>query len=255
MQHSNGYIIGFTAVLTVVLALLLAGAKIMLSEPQRIARELDTKKQILTAMREINEGEDVLQLYDKHINSIVVDINGDVVEKDKEGNQIIPEKVSIEKQYKKDPSERLYPVFQYKEEEGGAIKAYILPVYGKGLWDDIWGFVAIDPSYEKVLGAKFAHASETPGLGARISSPDIQDRYKGKSIRNEKGEIVGVQMLKGENLDPATIDDYEVDGMAGATITARGVNDMLENYLNDYFNYFEKKAKGGNVSLLAAPQE
>lgn len=251
MQHSNGYIIGFTAVLTVVLALLLAGAKIFLSEPQRIAKELDTKKQILKAMRQIEEGDDVLALYDKHIESVVVDINGDVVEKDAEGNPIEPEKVNIEKEYKK-PSDakRLYPVFEYREKGDGQVAAYILPVYGKGLWDDIWGYVAVDPDYQKVLGAKFGHASETPGLGARISGDEVQERYRGKSIRNEEGEIVGVQMLKGEGLDPAKIDSYEVDGMAGATITGRGVNEMLEDYLNDYYNYFEKKSKVGNVSTL-----
>lgn len=251
MQHSNGYIIGFTAVLTIVLALLLAGAKIVLSEPQRIAKELDTKKQILTAMRDVGEGEDVIALYDKHIESMVVDIDGDVVETDEEGNPVEPEKVNIEKEYKK-PSDdqRLYPIFEYREKEGGQVAAYILPVYGKGLWDDIWGYVAIDPTYQKVLGAKFGHASETPGLGARISDNEIQERYRGKSIRNDEGKIVGVQMLKGEGLPASKIASYEVDGMAGATITGRGVNDMLEDYLNDYYNYFEKKSKVENVSTL-----
>lgn len=254
MQHSNAYIIGFTAFLTVVLAMLLAGAKISLSEPQRIARELDTKKQILGAVRELGKEDDVMALYANHIESLVVDINGDAVKQDKDGNPIEPEKVNIRKEYKKsNKAERYYPIFKYKE--GEQVVAYILPVYGKGLWDDIWGFVAMDPTYEKVLGAKFDHASETPGLGARITAPEIQARYVGKKIRNEKGEIVGVEMLKGENLAPSKVSDYQVDGMSGATITARGVNDMLKFYLQDYNNYFEKKGNTDDaMSSLFSPK-
>ncbi|MEM6297977.1 MAG: NADH:ubiquinone reductase (Na(+)-transporting) subunit C [Bacteroidota bacterium] len=246
MQHSNGYIIKFVIVLTLVLSLALALAKVVLTEPQRIAKDLDNKKQILTAMREIEEGEDPLKLYEKHVESIIVDINGDIVEA-----EVSPEKIDIEREYKK-PSDdqRRYPVFQYREKEGGPFTAYILPVYGKGLWDDIWGYVAMSPDYTKVLGAKFGHAGETPGLGARITEGVIQDRYKGKSIRNSKGEIVGVEMIKGENNPPSKIADYQVDGMAGATITAVGVNDMLEDYLKDYHNYFEKKAKGNTAEVL-----
>ena len=106
-------------------------------------------------------------------------------------------------------------------------------MFGNGLWDWISGFVALDKDLNKVVGVAFDHKTETPGLGARISSEEIQSRYKGKKIFNELGDLVSIKMLKKENNINLTF--HEVDGMSGATITANGLNDMLKNYL-DFFH-------------------
>ena len=126
------------------------------------------------------------------------------------------------------------------------VEAYILPLYGNGLWDKIWGFVAVESDLNTIKGVSFAHRGETPGLGARIADSDIQSRFAGKKIYDSSGELVSVDMAKGEHgggqssIDYYANDPHTVDGMSGATITAKGVNQMLANYLEYYQGYFNK---------------
>lgn len=240
MRQSNLYVIGFSVALTIILGGLLSIASEGLAPIQKKSIELDTKKQILNAVMELKKQDDVLKIYDERIASIVVDINGKEIEKDEEGNKLIAENISIEKEFKKKPENRKFPVFIYAE--NGERSAYILPVYGVGLWDNIWGFVAMDTDGITIKGVSFAHAGETPGLGARITESGVQARYESKKIYNDAGELVSIQMLKGENNDASKINDHTVDGMSGATITANGLNDMLKNYFNYYGAYFKNMA-------------
>jgi Na+-transporting NADH:ubiquinone oxidoreductase subunit C len=226
----------------VVLGGLLAATSEGLGPIQKKSIELDTKKQILGAVLEVTSEMDVIETYSKAIKSEVVDYEGNVVTEDSEGKELIAENVSVEKEFKKDPEERLYPVFKFYGKEGGEeIESYILPVYGSGLWDNIWGFIALDTEGKTIKGAVFAHAGETPGLGARITEDGVQARFEGKKLYNDQGELVSVKMLKGESNAESKLDEHHVDGMSGATITGNGLNDMLKNYFRHYQSYFNKK--------------
>jgi len=242
VRQSNLYVILFSAILTIVLGGLLAATSVGLGPIQAKSVELDTKKQILGAVMTVEEGADVLSLYDKVIQSEVVNAKGEVVTTDEDGNKLVAEKIEIGKQFKKPAEERLYPVFKfYGKEATEEIKSYILPVYGNGLWNNIWGFVALNTNGTEIQGAVFDHEGETPGLGARITSEEVQGRFTGKELYNDQGEFVSVEMLKGENNPPSKIDAHHVDGMSGATLTANGVTDMLRNYFKHYQPYFNKK--------------
>jgi len=252
-QQSNLYIIVFSAIITIVLGGLLAMANQLLKPRQQRSVELDTKKQILSAVVDIQgvKGKELLDMYQNTIEGIVVDINGDVVEKTEQGDPATAEDIDVGKNYKKVPENRLYPIFKYHE--AGApedVKAYILPVYGKGLWGDIWGFVALDTDINTMKGASFAHDSETPGLGARITSGEIQDRYEGKKIYDANGNLISVSMLKGESNPSELLDEHHIDGMSGATITANGVNDMLKNYFGYYSAFFKKASSNSRKMAL-----
>ena len=231
----------------VLIAAALGFAKEFLKDPQTQAENLDTQKQILSAIVPLSEvgetGAQVNAYYAKHIEAIAVDVNGDVKKVDEAGQPIVPEKVSIRKEFKKkDKAGKILPVFKFKD-DAGKVTAYILPVYGNGLWDNIWGYVALEPDMKTVKGVVFDHKAETPGLGARIADTDVESRYAGKAIYNDKGEP-GIEMIKGEgNVDEASLANYKVDGMSGATITGRGVNDMLKNYFTLYENYMQKVKK------------
>lgn len=229
--------------MTVIVGGLLSLASQILGPAQKRSIELDTKSQILSAVMNLEKGDDVLGIYDKRIKSLVVDINGDEITTNTKGGKMVAEQVNILKNFKKPTTEREYPVFMYiNESNPDQIDAYILPLYGNGLWDKIWGFAAMDARGEKIMGISFDHKQETPGLGARIRDREIQDRYKGKSIYNEAGELVSVDMIKGEKGDP--LDANHVDGMSGATLTGKGVNEMLKTYLTSYKAYFEKVNSG-----------
>ena len=250
MQQSNKYIIIFTLIMTIIVGGLLALANQLLKPAQIKSIELDTKRQILSAVMEVGKKDDVLGIYEKRIRSIVVDINGEEITTDEKGQPIEAEKIDVAKYFKLDYKKRLFPVFKYVNESNpDKVEAYILPVYGSGLWDRIWGFVALDEELKKIKGVSFGHKGETPGLGARITEKDIQQRYVGKDIYNSAGQFVSVEMQKGENGGgEASIQAYadkpnQVDGMSGATLTGRGVNDMLRKYLDYYQKYIKKNRK------------
>jgi len=252
VQQSNAYIITFSVILTVVLGLLLSGTSQVLGPLQKEAEALDKKKQILGAVisgDEIAEmtPEEINQFYSSRIASTVVNINGEEVN-EKDGVAVSAETVDIEKNYKMPAEDRLYPVFIFHAEgDDSNIESYIFPVYGAGLWDAIYGFVALDTDMNTIGGITLAHVGETPGLGARITEPGVQARYQGKEIFNNSGELVSVDMQKGEGKDYSD-NPHQVDGMSGATITANGVNDMLENYLEAYQPFIESKKSSNAVA-------
>jgi Na+-transporting NADH:ubiquinone oxidoreductase subunit C len=242
VQRSNTYIVIFSLVLTIILGGLLSLASVGLRPAQKKAEELSTKRQILSAVMEVDPNANVLPIFDDRIKSVVVDSDGNVMETDAEGNPLDDaSRVDIERQYKLPPEERLYPVFMFHEEGNPEkVTAYIFAFYGNGLWDNIWGYVALETDMNTITGAVFDHAGETPGLGARITEQEVEGRYKGKKIFNDQGELVSVDMLKSENNPPAVLDEHNINGLSGATITAKGVNRMLENYFQHYLPYIEK---------------
>ncbi len=249
MQQSNAYIITFSVILTVILGLLLSGTSQVLGPMQKEAIALDQKKQILGAVISADEisamkPEEVNAYYASHIASTVVDVNG------KEIAGATAEGVDVAKNYKKPVEERQFPVYIFHEEgDPAAVKSYVFPLYGAGLWDAIWGYLALDTDMNTVGGITLAHAGETPGLGARITEPGVQARFEGKEIFDEAGELVAIQMQKGEGKDYSA-NPHQVDGMSGATITGNGVNNMLKNYLGYYQAYIESKKTPAAVATL-----
>lgn len=236
MRQSNSYIVIYSAILTVVCGGLLALAAQGLKEAQDKNIALERRQNILSTVMTLEKGDNVDEIYNKRVNPLVIDYNGNV----KEG--IKPADVDLAAEYKKSPRERLLPVYEFKSEsDPDRVENIVMPVFGYGLWNNIWGFVALESDFNTIAGVKFQHAGETPGLGARIQEEDIQDRYKGKKIY-EAGNLVSVVMMKGEGGD-YNDDSHKVDGMSGATLTGKGVNNMLTDYLACYNKYIKNKTK------------
>jgi len=218
--------------------------------------ELDTKAKILGAVVDLKgtKGQAIIDLYDQSIEAITVNSEGEIVEKDEKGNPIIAEKVDVAKNFKLAPENRLLPVFKYhKAGDKNAVEAYVFPVYGKGLWGPIWGFIALETDLNTIKGASYDHKSETPGLGARITASDIIERYQGKKLYNPSGELVSVKMLKGENNPATMLNEHSIDGLSGATLTARGMNDMIQSYFG-YYSAYITKIKSSTSSTVAIAQ-
>ena len=242
------------AKISIILGGLLSMANQFLKPWQEKSIEIDTKRQILGAVIDVEamSNNEILAYYDKTIKSVVVDFNGDLIDKNEKGNPIIAEDVSISQNFKKKKEDRQYPVFIYhKEGEPEAIEAYILPMYGTGLWGPIWGFVALETDFNTVKGAVFDHEGETPGLGARITTKEVQSRFIGKKIYDEKGDLESVTLLKGENNPQSALDEHHINGMSGATITGRGLSKMIKSYLENYQSYIDKtKSSTSKVASL-----
>lgn len=233
MQRSNTYIIFYSAAITIVCGGLLAFASVSLKEKQDANIAMEKKTNILACVMTLEEGVDINAIYTKQVKGFVIDYAGTV----KEG--MTPEQVDLAKEYKKPAADRMLPIYEFRNESDPSKVEYaVMPVYGYGLWNNIWGFVAVKSDFSTIQGVKFAHAGETPGLGARIDSEEIQERYKGKTIF-ENGTLVSVVMQKGEGQDYSK-NNHKVDGMSGATLTGKGVNNMLTDYLACYQNYLKK---------------
>lgn len=235
MRQSNAYIIIYSAVLTIACGGILAFASISLKDAQDANIALEQKKNILSTVITLNETDNVTEIYGKRIKAFVIDYNGNV----KDGMK--PETVVVAAEYKKAPQDRLLPVYEFRSEaDPNKVEYAVLPVYGYGLWNNIWGFVALKSDLNTVQGVKFSHAGETPGLGARIDTDEIQIRFKDKKVF-EGDQVASVALQKGEGFDYSN-EPHKVDGMSGATLTAKGVNNMLKDYFTCYENYLKKTA-------------
>ena len=223
----------YAAILTVVCGGLLAFASESLKKKQQENIALEQKENILSTVMVLKDEDDAAGIYDKKVRAFVVDYNGNVVSGKKTTD------ISVEAEYKKPSKERMLPVYEFRSESDSTqIEFVVLPIHGFGLWDRIWGYVALQSDLNTIQGTVFQHKGETPGLGARIASNEIQDRFKGKHVF-EGDQIASVVMMKGEGNDYSS-EIHKVDGMSGATLTAKGVNNMLKDYLACYENYIKK---------------
>ena len=223
----------YAAILTVVCGGLLAFASESLKEKQQANIALEQKENILSTVMVLKDEDNASDIYNKRVKAFVVDYTGNVVE----GKSATD--VDVVAEYKKPAKERILPVYEFRSEADSAkIEFVVLPLHGFGLWDRIWGYVALQSDFNTIQGMVFQHKGETPGLGARIASEEIQDRYKNKQVF-EGDQIASVEMMKGEGNDYSS-QEHKVDGMSGATLTAKGVNNMLKDYMVCYENYIKK---------------
>lgn len=235
MRQSNLYIFLYAAGLTIFCAAVLAFASISLKDRQDANIALEQKGNILSTVTTLEEDANVEQIYSQRIRGFVIDYNGNEVPNQE------PSKISVASEFKKKPEDRLLPVYEFvNAADANKVEAVVLPIYGNGLWNNIWGFVALESDFNTVRGVKFAHAGETPGLGARIETEEIQSRFKGKKIF-DGDELLSIMIMKGEGNDYSN-DTHKVDGMSGATLTSKGVNNMLKDYFGCYQKYLKKKS-------------
>ena len=228
-MRSNTYTFGFATVVILVAALLLSSAATLLKDRQ-VANEKREKKALILKAAGI-ETEDIDAKYAEVIEAQVINQNGEIIEGVEAFNINL---LKQNKAFKADPTMELkLPVYTCNTAEG---KRYVFPMYGKGLWGPIWGYVALGDDINTITGAIFDHKGETPGLGAEISTPIFEDQFAGKKIY-ENGSLVSINVLQGTGNN---LDEHEVDGISGGTITSVGVANMLKTDFGKYQSYLEK---------------
>ena len=228
-SYSNTYIFIFSSIMVIIVAALLSVAAITLQPYQKKNIEINKKQNILTSINIESTAKDAEALYEEYIlESYTINFKGEV------NKTVDAFKVDMKKELAKHVEERNLPIFVSSLEE---TKQYIIPVYGKGLWGPIWGYVSLKDDLSTIFGANFSHKAETPGLGAEIDTKDFQLKFLGKEILDEQGQFVSVSIVKGGTADPNS--KYEVDGISGGTITSNGVDAMLKDCLSSYEPYFK----------------
>lgn len=138
-------------------------------------------------------------------------------------------------------------VFVYQVIENNKLQKVILPIYGYGLWSTLYGFVSLGSDFQTIQGLTFYEHAETPGLGGEVDNPRWKGLWEGKKAYNESGDVA-ISVIKGavDNNSPRA--PYQVDGLSGATITTRGVHNMLQYWLSDrgYGQLIETLKEGGS---------
>jgi len=243
---SNLYTVLFAIVMVIVVGSLLAFTASYFNPTISLNKKLEKQQNILFSMG-VNEStltddmddadsfvptDKVTTEFKRYITEQLV-IQGDKITVDSLAYLIDLKK---EKEKAKDPSyTRKLPLF-IGEKDGE--KFYIVPMRGSGLWDAIWGFMALNKDLETVKGVFFDHKGETPGLGSNIKEAFFMDDFAGENIFSDS-QFKGINVAKG-NADPKNLDktDNEVDAIAGATITGNGVAVMIKKDLAMYLPYF-----------------
>lgn len=225
--NSNAYTYTFATVMVVLVAVLLSGASLGLKSKQASNISQEKKQSILASIGiEVDRSESDAA-FGEYIKQSLTLQGGTVVSEDASAAFDIDMAAAI----KAGNMDRSVPLY-VAEKEGDTF--YIIPMRGKGLWGPVWGYLALEKDGNTVVGATFDHKSETPGLGAEITTPMFTDQFPGKKI-SEAGMFKSISVVKAGT----SAGDYAVDGISGGTITSNGVNDMLTDCLAPYAEYFK----------------
>lgn len=261
-------------VLCVFCALLVSSARVMLLDLQETNKQLDRKKNILLAAGLLDDEastQEIDKIYAERVRPILIDLDeNEVVPSDEVNYEEYDPREALDDEAQTspvDPSgptpgvvrrEKLAFIYEVGNEQG--VELYVIPIYGKGLWSTMWGFLAIDADGRTLRGITFYEHGETPGLGGEIDNEGwkakwaAQDPGSQKFAYDEEGNVA-IRVVKG-NADPNSQNyKYQIDGLSGATITTRGVSDLVQYWLGpDGFGPYLKKVTGAeSAASLATP--
>ncbi len=228
--QSNTYTFIYASALVILVAVGLSLTSISLKSMQEANIQKEKKQSILKTIGVECSRDEAGKLYDEYVkDAYVIDYHGDKI------SGVDAFNVSLEEEMAKDDTlSRYYPVYECVNDNE---KLYVFPVRGKGLWGPIWGYVALKDDFNTVFGVSFDHKSETPGLGAEITTSDFQNQFEGKKIFNDLDEFVSILVKKPAQYNPD--DEHEVQGLSGATLTSVGLQNMLKASLKPYVNFFK----------------
>lgn len=233
-----------------VCAILVSIAAVALRPMQANNKALDMKKNILDVAGLLQEGGDINAAFDQQIEAKLVDLEtGEYVEgidvasydqrkaaKDPAQSIVIPSDKDIASIKVKAKIAKVYLV-----KKGEEIQSIILPISGYGLWSTLYGFLALDADGQTVQSINFYDQAETPGLGGEVVNPNWRALWQGKKVYSESGEPV-LKLIKGVVDTGKPGSEYQVDGLAGATLTSVGVSNLIKYWMSKegFATYLEK---------------
>jgi Na+-transporting NADH:ubiquinone oxidoreductase subunit C len=241
--------------LCIVCSVIVSTAAVMLKPTQEVNQALDRKRNILAAAGMMDPGRTVEEQF-AQIQTRVVDLRTGRFTDDVDPAEYDQIKASKDPEMstRLDPKEDIAKIFRREhyalvylaEDDKGELNRVILPVHGYGLWGTLYGFIALERDANTVAGLGFYQHKETPGLGGEVDNPRWKGLWPGKKVYDD-GEVE-LTVLKG-TADPQSANAaYEVDGLAGATLTTRGVSNLVHYWLGDSgFAPFLENLKAGEA--------
>jgi len=259
-QYSNAYVIGFATVVCLVCSIVVSTSAVALRERQDRNKVLDRQTQVLVVAGLLETGqkataEEVGQLFADNIRIRAIDLETGGYTDEVDAASYDQRKAT------KDPAlSRPAPAnnagvprlpnsgLVYQRVAGEEVKLLILPIEGKGLWSTLYGFLALAPDTTTIEGITFYEHGETPGLGGEVDNPSWKSLWVGRQAFDENWQPA-VEVIKGL-AGPPDSDPYRVDGISGATLTARGVSNLVRFWLgeNGYEPYLASFRAEGSAS-------
>jgi Na+-transporting NADH:ubiquinone oxidoreductase subunit C len=241
MRHSVLYTLAFSAALCVICAIMVSASAVSLKDAQEANKALDRRLNVLEAAGVIAPGERppaerVEELFST-FKGVFVDLEtGEEVEggnpdtydqqkakKDPATSHAVPENAS---RVTRVPNKVL--VYEVLGDDG-KVKTLVLPIEGYGLWGTLYGYLAVAADTSTVVGITYYDHKETPGLGGEVENPRWKALWPGREVYDQEGDVA-LKVVKG-NAGPPSEDPHRVDGLSGATITSRGVTNMIDFWM------------------------
>ena len=234
-----------TLAVCLVCSVVVSGFAVALKSRQEHNRELDIHKNVLEVVGFYDPGVDIEEAF-KKIETGVLDIQSGewVSEQLLEDTPVtqLTDAQDIAGIHTLPRYRRVYLVYH-----DGRLDKVALLVYGYGLWSTMYGFLALEGDGMTVYGLKFYDQKETPGLGGEVDNPAWQGLWEGKHLYDNSGKLC-IEVIKGKLRPGARNADCKVDGISGATLTSRGVSNLINFWSGDLgYGHFLTKLREGSV--------
>ncbi len=242
-------------------SILVASAAVGLKPIQESNKKKDLLKNILIVGDIYKDGIDVTKVYKEKISPVIINLEtGEILPKEKYDKIVNLDDFDILKVANSDKWGKPIPADKdiakikrmpkymiiYRVMKEGNVEKYILPIYGKGLWSTMFAFISLNKDLHTIEGLSFYEHGETPGLGGEVDNPKWKKLWVGKQAYDVNGNLK-IRVIK-RKVDPNSPDaKYEIDGLSGATLTTRGVNNLVRFWLgDDGYGPYIKKLHGEN---------
>ncbi len=247
-QDSAFKTIGVATGICLFCSLFVSVAAVKLAGKQEKNKQLDRIENILQVADLTESDQDPMQVYQDRIKPMLIDLGtGATLSEDKYDDKLNPTDYDIKAlsgnpKYshaipakediagiKRQPNDMVV----YLLMDGDVLQKVILPIYGKGLWSTLYGFLSLEKDLKTVGGITFYEEQETPGLGGEVENPHWKASWKGKQAYDAQGNVI-IEVIKGQVTPGTPAANHQIDGLSGATLTTRGLDNFIHFWLGEH---------------------
>ena len=260
-KETFGYTLTVAFVVCLVCAVIVSTAAVALKPQQIINKALDKNNNVLAAadllgdytlknvpadfVKTTFDDNVIVKLVNIKTGKFVTDMTDEEIEKYDQAKaaksaEKLDKKIDIAQIKRQADYAKIYVI----NDANGNLDKVVLPIHGYGLWSTLYGFIALEADLNTVIGLGFYAHAETPGLGGEVDSDGFKDQWPGKKIFDDAG-VLKIHVAKGgQAQDPM----HDIDGLSGATLTTRGVDNLVKFWLGENgFASFIANLKNGEA--------
>lgn len=241
-RDSTAYVVVVALAVCLVCSVVVSSAAVYLKPWQTANKQADRRRNILEVAGLMEPGIDINAVFRERIETRIVELSSGEY-----APSIAPAKYN-QREAARDPEMSIdvpagediasikrrarYAEVYLVHDKQGDLQSIVLPIHGYGLWSTMYGFLALKPDANTIIGLKYYEQGETPGLGGEVENPKWRALWPGKLVYGPDDEPQ-IRVIKGK-VGPNTPNKrYKVDGLSGATLTSRGVSNMLQYWMSE----------------------